>query len=699
MVPASGPWVSPMRNLRPAQIEQQGQTVAAAGGAVSRIGNEIGDAVRQTVDVAQTKAAETQFLKTSQDILNNPKTGYLYTRGLNAQAAWNPTTEALAKARQDQRATLTNPAQQRMFDEMTNDHMLTIARQIDDHQHNQVTEYGIQQSQDRAESLNIQARSAYLQGRMVDYHRNSALAENEALNVADLNGAARDSDVAQAIVRKVRTDLVQGITLSLRDDHKIDEMKQFFDDNRDHIDMRTAETLGNFVKTEYDRNLVEVKGDGYLKAAATPGGAVPHTYGPLATGSTINPMKITDVPGSPRPGGRTHDGYDIAMATGTSVTAPLDGKVVKVWDDEKFGGGLSMRVQLADGNTLGLAHLSAANLKEGDQVNRGQVIGLSGRTGNATGPTLHVALMDKDGKYVDYFGASKAQPDQADIANPNVLEKAIDAAQGDSSLDPFQKKQVVKYMESQHSHQRAIQEQQYQDVKQQAVDYYYQNRNINGLPAAIKSQLKPEDVFRMSRPPATETDPETMTGFILDPKTVTVPNVKNAFADGKLSDSAYFSLLSDAAGFQDKNKLFDATVEADRIQYFADQAGIPNIYKQKTEADKRTYAQMLTRVQTEIDQAQQQKQGKLSQTEKDAIVQRNLQQHVITHLRSAWNPLAWFGSKTYSTGVRQFEIPAGATGYAASKKDGKLHFTDSKGTDLGVVPENEAAPTNDEAPE
>lgn len=700
MVPAAGTWVSPMRNGAPSQLERTGATLEQAGSVASRLGNTIGDRVQETLDDGLTKSAETSFLKSAQDVLTNPQGGYLYTRGLDAQSQWDPATQAIAKARQDARATLTNPVQQRMFDLSTNDHMLTLGRQMNDHQHDQVTQYGIQQSKDRADSMTILAKTDYLQGRMDDFQRHVIQQRSEVYHVAALNGAAADSDVTKAMLRSQHTELVHGIVTSLLDDHKYDQAKQFFEAEQPNIDIKAAAVLNNAVRAEYDRNLTETKGDGYLAAAAAGGKSVPYTYGPLATGSTINPMKITDVPGSPRPNGRTHDGYDIAMPMGTQVTTPLDGKVVKVWNDETNGGGLSMRVQLADGNTLGVAHLSSANLKEGDTVNRGQVIALSGSTGNATGPVLHVALRDPDGKTIDYFSASKAQPDQANVADPNVLQRAIDMVHADKDLDPFQQKRTITYMESQHSHERAIQEQEYQDVKQKAVDFYYQNRSLNGLPAAIKTQLRPEDVFRMSRPPATETDPETMTGFILDPRTVTVPNVKNAFADGKLSDSAYFSLLSDATAMgSDKGKLLDATVEADRLQYFADQAGIPNIYKQKTEQDKRDYAGLLTRVQSEIAQSQQQKGGKLSQDEKDKIIQRNVQQHVITHLRSAWNPMAWlFGQKTYNTGVRQYQVPEGATSTVMSKKDGKLHFTDGK-NDLGLVPEDEKVTDTEEAPE
>jgi murein DD-endopeptidase MepM/ murein hydrolase activator NlpD len=785
-----------MKNAAPGQLQQAGETLMQAGETASHIGNTIGDAVQTTMDDAQTKAAETQFLKGAQDALSNPQNGYLFSRGMDAQTGWDPATSAIVKARQDARATLTNPVQERMFDQVTNDHMLTLGRTMADHQHQQVTQYGIQQSQDRTDSMNILAKQAYLSGRLDDYQKYSDQAQSEVLHVAALNGAAPDSDVAQALLRAKRTDLVHGITVGLLDNHQPDQAKQYFESEQGNIDMRSSELLGNAVKTEYDRNLTETKGDAFLAAASvvhanpniavpnpkglvesgnlpiwnrpivknadgtvssegrevlvptvvngkflTPDGTkpeegsaaektmfqaawdhylktgenlgkfdnsddadayaeqlhnrgtaslpqAPHTYGPLATGSTINPMRITDVPGTPRPKGRVHDGYDIAMPAGSAVTSPLDGKVVKVWNDEQYGGGLSMRVQLADGNTLGVAHLSAANLKEGDTVNQGQVLALSGKTGNATGPVLHVALQDPDGKYIDYFGASKAQPDQAGVADPNVLQRAIDAAKGDDSLDPYQQKRVISYMEAQHSHERGIQEQQYQDVKQQAVSFYYQNGGIDNLPAAIKSQLRPQDLDSLSQPPAVDTDPATMANFILNPKSLTVPAVQSAYTDKKLSNGSYLSLLRDATdNANSPEKLIDATVEADRLKYFADQAGIPNIYKAENEQQKRDYAGLLVRTQQQIDQAQQQKQGKLTQTEKDAIIQQNVQQHVITHLRSAWNPLSWIpGHNTYDTSVRGYQMPQGATG-TVKGSDGKLHYTTDGKNDLGVVPE------------
>ena len=409
MVPATSPYVAPMKNFAPGLLTQTGQTLAQTGEVEARAGNTIGDAAQNTVNDGMMKSALMQFQKSSQDILYNPQSGYLNTRGIDAQSQMAGATSGLGKALNEARATLTNPEQQRAFDIAANDQVLAVNRQMWEHQHQQVTQYGIQQNQDFADSQMIQARDAYLDGRQADYQKSFGLAKDAVLKVAQLNGATPESDVAQAMLRAKTSDLVRGITVGLIDNHQYAESKQYLESQQDNIDMRTSEMLGNAVKSEYDRNLVETKGDAFL-AAAQKGGSVPYTYGPLATGSTINPMKITDVPGSPRPDGRVHDGYDIAMPTGTAVTAPLDGKVVKVWNDDQFGGGLSMRVQLADGNTLGIAHLSAANVNEGDSVNRGQPIALSGKTGNATGAVLHVALQDPNGQHIDYFPRVRRSP-------------------------------------------------------------------------------------------------------------------------------------------------------------------------------------------------------------------------------------------------------------------------------------------------
>jgi murein DD-endopeptidase MepM/ murein hydrolase activator NlpD len=86
----------------------------------------------------------------------------------------------------------------------------------------------------------------------------------------------------------------------------------------------------------------------------------------------------------------THQGLDFAVPSGTPIAALNTGTV------------LLARAMYFEGNCVVLdhgqglltlyLHLSEFKVKEGDQVERGQVIGLSGGTGRATGPHLHIAV-------------------------------------------------------------------------------------------------------------------------------------------------------------------------------------------------------------------------------------------------------------------------------------------------------------------
>jgi murein DD-endopeptidase MepM/ murein hydrolase activator NlpD len=89
-----------------------------------------------------------------------------------------------------------------------------------------------------------------------------------------------------------------------------------------------------------------------------------------------------------------HRGVDYAAGTGSPVFAPAAGYV-------RLVGTVAQGFQL-HGNTVGIdhgqgvvsifIHLSRINVKEGDFVQPGQVIGAVGSTGVATGPHLHWGL-------------------------------------------------------------------------------------------------------------------------------------------------------------------------------------------------------------------------------------------------------------------------------------------------------------------
>ena len=84
---------------------------------------------------------------------------------------------------------------------------------------------------------------------------------------------------------------------------------------------------------------------------------------------------------------RPHGGADFLSAAGTLVHAPNAGRVAGARD--LFFTGKTVIIDHGMGVVSLLAHLSAMEVREGDIVEAGQVVGLVGATGRVTGPHLH----------------------------------------------------------------------------------------------------------------------------------------------------------------------------------------------------------------------------------------------------------------------------------------------------------------------
>ncbi|MEA4906638.1 MAG: M23 family metallopeptidase [Chloroflexi bacterium] len=93
-----------------------------------------------------------------------------------------------------------------------------------------------------------------------------------------------------------------------------------------------------------------------------------------------------------------HNGLDFGVPVGTPVETTLGGKVVYAgWNDEGYGN--LVIVENGSYRTY-YAHLSQIPVSVGDTVEKGDVIGLSGNTGNSTGPHLHYEVR-VDGATID----------------------------------------------------------------------------------------------------------------------------------------------------------------------------------------------------------------------------------------------------------------------------------------------------------
>jgi murein DD-endopeptidase MepM/ murein hydrolase activator NlpD len=101
-----------------------------------------------------------------------------------------------------------------------------------------------------------------------------------------------------------------------------------------------------------------------------------------------------------------HTGVDLEAASGTSVKAVADATVVGVGlvNGPGYAGsayGNHVVIKLPDGKYALYAHLSQVLVHAGQTVKVGQTLGLSGSTGNSTGPHLHFEIRKDPSGYFD----------------------------------------------------------------------------------------------------------------------------------------------------------------------------------------------------------------------------------------------------------------------------------------------------------
>ena len=125
---------------------------------------------------------------------------------------------------------------------------------------------------------------------------------------------------------------------------------------------------------------------------------------------------------------KMHKGIDFSAPTGTPIYATGDGKIVQA-DARSAGYGKLIRINHGYGYESVYGHLSRYNVRRGQSVKRGDLIGYVGNTGRSKGPHLHYEVR-KNGVHQNpiHFYYGSLSPEEFDA----ILKRSIQETQ---SLD------------------------------------------------------------------------------------------------------------------------------------------------------------------------------------------------------------------------------------------------------------------------
>jgi hypothetical protein len=478
-VPLQAPGVEPVRNLAADQEVQLGEAMTRAGNVAWNVGSNIQDAI----DEAGAKAADVQFLQSTQQLLNG-QNGYMNMQGVDAESNFQAVNDAMIQSASGIADGLKNDTQKQMFKQAASRNLLAFQGQILNHRNKQVQVLAVTAAEARTnEYVGLAVNDYNKRNQTADvvvngvttkipvgsFNANVGVAMAEVREIGRLQGFAENSAQMKQLETKVWSQVATGVTNRLMIDGKYQSAMNYVKEQNKagHLDTNTADSLLKSI----DANIDRVAPSEIASNIWSTGVADSQT-----TGGFQMPMVGTIT----IPEGGAQNGIYIDAAPDTDVLSPFDGMVESVTTTD---GVTDIVMIMDDGVKIKMSGLASADMVEaGQRLVTGEVLSTARKE-----PMRYQA--EKNGKAIDPRNLNSQNPNiNRENAKPPETEQEARKIATEQIPDPAMRAQAIASITKQNEQQQAYAKEQYMEVFYSVIDM-----NVAEINPVLWNKLSPKD--------------------------------------------------------------------------------------------------------------------------------------------------------------------------------------------------------------
>ena len=470
IVPLQAPPVEGVRNALPEQQIRFGEAMRSAGNVSFRIGQQLQD----SIDEAAAKAADVELSQFSNNILRG-KDGYLGLQGKDADTRYEETNSAILSAANGIQSRLKNKTQVELFNQSASRNIVQFQGQMGAHWNNEVPKYLAMESNARAIQSSQDAINSYS---FPDaYLESTAKAEAETAKGLSYLGIYKGSAQYDQSMKKVRSGITAGVVSRLMDENSYQEGLYYLEEQNKSklIDEPTYQSLRSGLIANRDRQMVteltyNIRETGQLITNAGTG----NYLAPVLGGEVV---RFSD-----KETADSKSGLTLKVGSGTQVRSPGRSTV-----EDYTEGSNKVILRNEDGSQFNFEGIVPLNIKQGDQISRGQIIGTAMDDKKELGKATLTYSFVKNG-VVKNPSNTNVLVDNVDRPKTNTLQDQL--ALADQIPDSEMRGRVRSLLKQEYAQDAAIYKDAYNDLKFQIYNMYAAGTEI---PEKMLASLNPED--------------------------------------------------------------------------------------------------------------------------------------------------------------------------------------------------------------